>query len=257
MEKAANKKQTFIIIFQWGILIAIGILFLINQCNKPKPLKQLTEEQVREVVQSEFKEQKIDSFILYTKQAVTANEATILRALSNSEQANKKEFDNLRETIAFHSERLKANGNQIDAVTKLMTETKIAAEAATTFEEDTEEPVFVSTYRDKYIKFTNTGKVGEDKSNFEITAINEFDIVTYSKEGKFYADILNKNPYTVTLPGTNTFKISDTDPGHQKKWGVSVYGGIGLSPSFNFDKIIRFTPQIGIGLSRQVYTFGK
>lgn len=248
-------KQDLLMMIQWGIILAMLVIFGINQCNKGKVIEPMNVDDVREILRAELKETKIDSAILYTKQAVVSNNENILLALADADAENAERYASLQEMILQHTNRVKNLGGEIDVITKLITETKIAAEAPTVYtENESGENEWFASFRDRWVQYQSSGVVGETKSDFSLTAVNEFDLITYEKDGEYFADVLNKNPYTVTMPGTNTFKIQANPKRKKIKWGVTAYAGVGISPRFKTGNF-SITPQIGLGIGRVLVPF--
>lgn len=250
------KAQDVLVIAQWIFILALSIAVLVNRCGKDDAPKPMERAEIEEILKTELKTLRIDSLIASQKQVIESDLETLLLTLGNVQSDNKKEFESLRETISFHADRLKSDGSKLDKLTRLVTETKLAAEAQTTYQDEGELfPKWETDYSDKWVKFKNSGRIGDETSLFDLTVVNEFDLVEYrDKDGKLFADVINRNPYTVTMPGTNSFAITSdkSDNRSASKWGLNIYAGVGLSPGWDL-KDVRLTPQVGVGIGRRVY----
>lgn len=132
----------------------------------------------------------------------------------------------------------------VQAATIIKTETKVVEKIVNKLVLDT-----INSEEAYYSKFNLEDFVwGEiiakkDSTDLILNIRNDFNIVSYYEKGKLVLDVSDKNPYSITKSQRSYINLPK-----QKKWGIGVNAGYGISKS-------GLSPYIGLGVNYNLINF--
>lgn len=106
-------------------------------------------------------------------------------------------------------------------------------------------PTYKSSLKDKWYTADITAK--RDSIRLKLSVYNEYSVVVGNDKGKWYADVLNHNPYTTT----NFIRAIQIVPPKikPKRFSVGATIGYGVVPEHGFQ------PFIGAGITYSLFSF--
>ena len=132
----------------------------------------------------------------------------------------------------------------VQAATIIKTETKVVEKIVNKLVLDT-----INSEEAYYSKFNLEDFVwGEiiakkDSTDLILNIRNDFNIVSYYEKGKLVLDVSDKNPYSITNSQRSYINLPK-----QKKWGIGVNAGYGITKS-------GLSPYIGLGVNYNLISF--
>lgn len=132
----------------------------------------------------------------------------------------------------------------VQAATIIKTETKVVEKIVNKLVLDT-----INSEEAYYSKFNLEDFVwGEiiakkDSTDLILNIRNDFNIVSYYEKGKLVLDVSDKNPYSTTKSQKSYINLPK-----QKKWGIGVNAGYGITKS-------GLSPYIGLGVNYNLINF--
>ena len=187
--------------------------------------------------------------IVENERIISELAATIYQLEAKARQGNKN-AERLAAIIAEQKAKLESEKAKLERLTVLLTETKASFQADVTKEQGVgsevgeDLPIYKTAYRDSNDWFSLTGRIdpNTEKADYSLLVRNEFvisDFITSQGVAKFRVE--SKNPYTFSLPGTNTFQVPVTiEKPKQRRFGLGFTAGAFAVKDF-------FSPDIRAG----------
>ena len=210
------------------VLIIIFIIFAFKRCKND--IREFSNIDKLESLTDSIKYYKDNYNVLHSR--ISIIEADNFTKIKSKD----KDIQELQELVKKYK--------NIQAATVIKTETKVV-------EKIVNKPIFDTISRETayYSKFDLDGFVwGEiiakkDSTDLILNIRNDFNIVSHYDKGKLVLDVSDKNPYTVTKSQRSYINLPK-----QKKWGLGINAGYGVSKS-------GLSPYIGLGVNYNLINF--
>ena len=209
-------------------LIIIFIIFAFKRCKND--IREFSNIDKLESLTDSIKYYKDNYNVLHSR--ISIIEADNFTKIKSKD----KDIQELQELVKKYK--------NVQAATVIKTETKVV-------EKIVNKPIFDTISRETayYSKFDLDGFVwGEiiakkDSTDLILNIRNDFNIVSHYDKGKLVLDVSDKNPYTVTKSQRSYINLPK-----QKKWGLGINAGYGVSKS-------GLSPYIGLGVNYNLINF--
>lgn len=209
-------------------LIIIFIIFAFKRCKND--IREFSNIDKLESLTDSIKYYKDNYNVLHSR--ISIIEADNFTKIKSKD----KDIQELQELVKKYK--------NIQAATVIKTETKVV-------EKIVNKPIFDTISRETayYSKFDLDGFVwGEiiakkDSTDLILNIRNDFNIVSYYDKGKLVLDVSDKNPYSITKSQRSYINLPK-----QKKWGLGINAGYGISKS-------GLSPYIGLGVNYNLINF--
>lgn len=209
-------------------LIIIFIIFAFKRCKND--IREFSNIDKLESLTDSIKYYKDNYNVLHSR--ISIIEADNFTKIKSKD----KDIQELQELVKKYK--------NVQAATVIKTETKVV-------EKIVNKPIFdtISKETAYYSKFDLDGFVwGEiiakkDSTDLILNIRNDFNIVSHYDKGKLVLDVSDKNPYSITKSQRSYINLPK-----QKKWGLGINAGYGVSKS-------GLSPYIGLGVNYNLINF--
>lgn len=214
-------KQSILILTQWVIIAAMVILFF-KKWHRSADV--MTEQEIVSII-SEHINHSFDEAGVLTLPVVTSQINDVLAAIQKNNDDITEAQRSLSKRLIETEARINNQGGELEALTAIATETRIAVAEPFVILNEIGEIMTLDSMRQMFPELFKTmlSVVHQDSSgwvdisaefdlrsgsaNLECNCRNDFTIAQYSKDGQYFVDIEDQNPYTYAVDGTQSFQL--------------------------------------------------
>ena len=238
-------------IIDWLVIILL-VVVLISTCKSRQLPNTMSKEEIKSILDENFDSLKNNNQSSVEIKSIVSEIQTIKDMVSDQDNNLTEVQRNLLSKILTIDTELGNEGKELKGFIDLITSTEIKTDTIYIIDSTgnvipppkvfADLPIKLSIpYHDEWNSIDITYDVEKDSLDSKVLIRNEFEIKQYEKDGTSMVDINNNNPFTYSLPGTNSF-ILDT-PLKQSSFSVGLQTGIYITAAG------KITPAAGIGLN--------